>query len=67
MLGTSYRVKKIAPDLLESIRRLTRIVKEEFRRTLMKMNQFAFKIQQFRVSTFWVSGKMKGFRRRLQV
>ena len=46
--------KKHVPDLLESIMRPTDPVKEEFPTNSMNMDQIRFKIQEFRVSTFWI-------------
>ena len=57
--------QKIAPDLVESIMRPTRLVKEELRRILMKINTFRFQIEEFRACTFWISGKITDFRQRL--
>ena len=45
--------EKDVPDLVESIIRLTGLVKEELRNILMKMSQFRHKSSKIRVSTFW--------------
>ena len=57
--------EKDVPDLLESIMRPTDPAKEELRRILFKMGQFRAKITKIKVSTFWMSGKIPDFRRRL--
>ena len=48
------REKKDVPDLLESIMRLTCLVKEELRPILSKLNQFESKITKIKVSIFWI-------------
>ena len=53
------------PDLLEAIMRPTDPVKEELRRILFKMNQFRPKIEENKVCTFWMSGRITDFHRRL--
>ena len=57
--------EKDVPDLLESIMRPTDPAKEELRRILMKMGQFRPNIQENRVCTFWMSGKISDSRRKL--
>ena len=57
--------EKDIPDLLESILRATDPVKEELQRILSQMGQFRPKIQENRVCTFQMSGKITDFRRRL--
>ena len=57
--------QKIVPDLLESIMRPTDPAKEELQRILFKMGKFRPKIEENRVCTFWMSGKIPDFRRRL--
>ena len=57
--------EKDVPDLLESIMRATDPAKEELCRILFKMGQFRPKITKIKVSTFWMSGKIPDFRRRL--
>ena len=57
--------EKDVPDLLESIMRPTDPAKEELLRILFKMDQFRPKIIKIKVSTFWMSGKIPGSRRRL--
>ena len=57
--------EKSVPDLVESIMRPSDAVKEELQRILMKMNQFRPKIQEYRVCTFQISGKIPDSRRRL--
>ena len=46
--------EKDVPDLLEAIMRPTRLVKEELRQNLFKMNHFSPQIAKIRVSTFWI-------------
>ena len=46
--------EKHAPDLLESIMRPKLPVKEELRPNSFKMSQIISKIQNVRVSTFWI-------------
>ena len=53
------------PDLLESIMKPTNPVKEELRGIVMRMNQFRTQIEEFRVDTVEMSGKMKDIRLRL--
>ena len=57
--------EKSVPDLVESIMRPTDPAKEEIRRILLKMGQFRPKIEENVISTFWMSGKIMDFRRRL--
>ena len=57
--------QKVDLDLVESIIRPTCLVKEELLRILMKTSQFRTKIQEYKVCTFWTSGKFTDFRRRL--
>ena len=57
--------EKSVPDLVESIMRSTDPVKEELRRMLFKMSQYRPEIIKIRGSTFWMSGKITDFRRRL--
>ena len=57
--------QKTVPDLLESIMRHTDPVKKELRNILMKMSQFRIEIQEYRVCTFQMSGKITDFRRRV--
>ena len=45
---------KHVPDLLEPIMRPPDLVKEELQPNLFKMDQFWSKIQEFRVSNFWI-------------
>ena len=45
--------EKHVPDPLESTMRLSDPVKEELRPILFRMIQLRYKIQEFRVSTFW--------------
>ena len=61
MLRTSTRVKKVAPDLLESMMKPSGFVKEEllFFFFLMKMTQFRPKILKTRICTFQMSGKIR--------
>ena len=56
---------KDVPDLLESIMRPTDPVKERLRRILPQMGKFTTKIKENRICTFWMSGKITDFRRRL--
>ena len=51
--------QQVVPDLLESIMKPTRPVKGELRRKTMNMNQFRPNIQEFGVSTFWMSAKSR--------
>ena len=44
--------QKVVPDLVKSIIRHTRLVKEKLWRILINMHQFEYKIQEFRVCTF---------------
>ena len=46
--------EKHVPNLLESIMRSTDPVKEELRQKWFKISQFGSKIQQMRVSKFWI-------------
>ena len=57
--------QKTVSDLVESIMRPTDPADEELRRILFKMNQYRTEIIKIRVSTFWMSGKITDFRRRL--
>ena len=57
--------QKIVPDLLEAIMRPTDPVKEESWRISMEMSQFRSEIQEFRVCTFQMSGKIPDIHRRL--
>ena len=57
--------EKDVPDLLESMMRPTDPVKEELRRNLSQMGQFRSKTEENRVCTFWMSGKILDFSRRL--
>ena len=57
--------EKDVPDLLESIMKGSGLVKEELRRILFQMGQFRPKITKIKVCTFWMSGKIPDFRRRL--
>ena len=51
-IGNAKQGQKLALDLVESIMRPTDPTNEELRRILIKMNQFAPKILEIRVSTF---------------
>ena len=53
------------PDLVEWIIRPTRLAKEELGRILMKLSQFRSNIQDIRVCTFHMPGKVPDSRRRL--
>ena len=44
--------QQIGPDLLESIMTLTRLVKEELRRILLKIGQFSSEVAKFRLQLF---------------
>ena len=57
--------QKTVANVLESRMRPTDPVTEELRNVLMKMNQFRPQIQDFRVCTFWMPGKLPDLRRRL--
>ena len=57
--------QKDVPDLLESIIRPTDPLEEELRNILFKMIQYRLKIIKIKVSTFWMSGRIPGFHRRL--
>ena len=46
--------EKHVPDLLESMMRPPRLVEEELRPVLFKMDQFGSEIQKIDVSTFWI-------------
>ena len=51
--------QKIGPDLLESIMKPSDPAKEELRLILFKMSEFRSEIQEFGVSTFWMSSKSR--------
>ena len=57
--------EKNVPDLVESIMRPADPVKEELRKILMKTTQFRFKVEELRVCTFWMLGRMTDFCQRL--
>ena len=53
-------------DLLESIMEPSRPVNKELQGIFFKMNEVRSKIQEIRVCTFRMSGKMTDFRRSMQ-
>ena len=56
--------EKDVPDLVEPIMRPTDPAKEELRRILFEMGQLKPKITKIKVGTFWMSGKIRDFRRK---
>ena len=57
-------VKKLDPDLLQSILKPSPLAKDELRMILFKMNKFRPNIQEFGIAPFQMSGEITDSRQR---